>query len=149
MRVAVKAHDCHFRHVGESLADAGHPGAIDEPEIREGVGSQLIEEFGRRTGQRRRIWPELTCCKRRHQHDANGRQGKSASNSKDLSGAMHVEAFLLTPRLFAPATAATRPTSEARLPDPSFPARRSRRGSPGGCGPSRMKSRGRMQTSPL
>ena len=62
--IAVESHDRRVRHVSEDVADADGPGAIDEPKVREGVGSQAIEQIGRGVGQGGWFRPDLPSCHR-------------------------------------------------------------------------------------
>ena len=46
VRVAMEADDRRVRHIGEDLAHALGPRPVDEPEIRERVGSQPLAQLG-------------------------------------------------------------------------------------------------------
>src|SRR5262245_46777616 len=90
----MEAHDRDIRHIGERVADTGNPGAIDEPEIGERVSSQLFEQFGRRTGQRRRIRAELASDRWCQENNADGREHKSASEPTGVLSVRHLGRLL-------------------------------------------------------
>ena len=58
VRIAMEAHDRRAGHVGERLADALGPRAIDEPEIGKRVSAQSVDQLGRRAGQNHRMRQE-------------------------------------------------------------------------------------------